>query len=72
MAYVVKTCGVGNLFGKPRQGRSLIAAPWGILKRVDYYSEMSPCILTEILDIAELRDFRAKKKTYQTQFVKSQ
>ncbi len=72
MAYVVKTCGVGNLFGKPRQGRSLITAPWGILKRVDYYSEMSPCILTEILDIAELRDFRAKKKTYQTQFVKSQ
>lgn len=65
MAYIVKTCGVGDLFGKPRQGRSLITSPWGILKRVDYYSEMSPCILTELLDITELRDFRAKKKTHQ-------
>ncbi len=65
MAYIVKTCGVGNLFGRPRQGRSLIVAPWGILKRVDYYSEMSPCILTEILDISELRDFRGKKQNYQ-------
>jgi len=61
MAYIVKTCGVGNLFGKPRQGRSLIVSPWKILKRVDIYSEMSPCILTEVLDIEELREFRKKR-----------
>jgi predicted amidohydrolase len=62
MAYVVKTCAVGNLFGKPRQGRSLIAAPWGIMNRVNYYSEMTPSILTAVLDIEELRDFRDKRR----------
>jgi predicted amidohydrolase len=66
-AYVVKTCGVGTLFGKPLQGRSLIASPWGILQRVDYYSEFSGCILTSILDIDEIRDFRRKGKNHQIQ-----
>ena len=61
-AFVVKTCGAGSLFGKPLQGRSLIAAPWGILERVDVFSEAAPAILTAILDIEELREFRAKKK----------
>ncbi len=60
-AFVVKTCGVGSLFHKPLQGRSLIAAPWGILQRVDTYGEMDPCILSAILDISELREFRKKK-----------
>lgn len=61
-AFVVKTCGVGTLFGKPLQGRSLIAAPWGILERVDIYSEAASAILTSILDIEELREFRAKRR----------
>ena len=61
-AFVVKTCGAGTLFGKPLQGRSLIAAPWGILERVDIYSEGASAILTSILDIEELREFRSKKK----------
>ena len=30
-AYVVKTCGVGRIFKHPLQGRSLIAAPWGLI-----------------------------------------
>jgi predicted amidohydrolase len=62
MAFIVKTCGVGSIFGKPLQGRSLIAAPWGLLKRVDYYSEATPCVLTSVLDIDELRDFRRKNR----------
>jgi omega-amidase len=62
-SYIIKTCAVGNLFGKPLQGRSLIVSPWQIMKRVDSYSEMSPCLLTAVLDIAELREFRQKKKT---------
>jgi predicted amidohydrolase len=61
-SYIVKTCAVGNLFGKPLQGRSLIVSPWQILRRVDYYSEMSPCVMNAVLDIAELREFRYKKK----------
>ncbi len=61
-AFVIKCCAVGKLFGKSLQGRSLMAAPWGILQRVDIYSEMDPCILTAVLDIAELREFRKKKK----------
>lgn len=61
-AYVVKTCAVGTLFGKPLQGRSLIASPWDIIKRVPYYAETDPTLLTAILDIDELREFRAKKR----------
>ena len=59
-AYVVKTCGVGRIFRHPLQGRSLIAAPWGLLTRVQADSELSKRMLREILDIAELRDFRSK------------
>ena len=59
-AYVVKTCGVGEIFGHPLQGRSLIAAPWGLLARVQSQSEQEKRLVREILDISELRDFRTK------------
>lgn len=61
-SYIVKVCGVGSLFGKPLQGRSLIASPWGILSRVEPHAELSSCILTSIVDIDELRDFRERKQ----------
>jgi predicted amidohydrolase len=32
-AFVVKTAAPGRVFGNPLQGRSLVAAPWGILAR---------------------------------------
>jgi len=61
-AYVVKVCSVGQIFNTDLHGRSLIAAPWGMLRRVDFTAESNPRILTEILDIAELREFRGKLK----------
>jgi predicted amidohydrolase len=61
-AYVVKACGVGKLFGKPLQGRSLIASPWGTLSQVDRANETSPRIISETIDIAELQDFRLKRR----------
>ena len=61
-AYLVKTCGIGPLFGKPLQGRSLMVAPWGFLRRVPIYTEMDTAILTAALDIYEIRDFRRKRK----------
>lgn len=61
-AYVVKACGVGELFGKPLQGRSLIAAPWGMLQVVRPAEEDTVRIMTETLDIAELREFRNKRR----------
>lgn len=68
-SFIVKTGGVGTLFDKRLQGRSLIAAPWGILKRVEPYSENSRCILTEVLDIDEIRDFRLKKRIVDDELV---
>lgn len=59
-AYVVKVCGVGKFMGQPLQGRSLIAAPWEILKRVNTTSENSATILSVTLDIDEIRDFRER------------
>ena len=59
-AYIVKTCGVGTLFGKPLQGRSLIASPWGIPARVQTYAESERNMLTTVLDIDEIREFRRK------------
>ncbi len=61
-AYIVKACGVGSLFGKPLQGRSLIVSPWDIMRRVPIYAEDQPAVLTATLDIEELRDFRSKQK----------
>jgi predicted amidohydrolase len=59
-AYVVKTCNVGDIFGHPVQGRSLIAAPWGIEQRVDISAESDRRILCATLDLNELREFRRK------------
>jgi len=60
VAYVVKVCGVGKIFGRPLQGRSLIAAPWDFVSQVDFSSQSEKRILTETLDISELREFREK------------
>jgi predicted amidohydrolase len=59
-AYVAKACGIGRLFGKSLQGRSLIAAPWGVLRRADEHAQDSVRILTEVLDIDGLKEFRDK------------
>jgi predicted amidohydrolase len=59
-AFIVKTCGVGTIFGHPLQGRSAIFAPWGILSRVPPDGEQQKRILTEYLDIDEIREFRAR------------
>ncbi len=54
-AYVAKCCAVGSLLGGRLQGRSLIAAPWGILKRVPFEDEDREQVLTAELDLAELK-----------------
>ncbi len=54
-AYVAKCCAVGSLLGGRLQGRSLIAAPWGILKRVPFEDENREQVLTAELDLAELK-----------------
>jgi len=59
-AFVVKTCGVGSLFDKPLQGRTLIAAPWGVLGRVQTHQESERTMISLVLDIDEIRDFRGK------------
>jgi predicted amidohydrolase len=56
--YIVKTCGVGTIFGSPLQGRSGIFAPWGILQRVMPDREDKKLMLTGCLDIEEIREFR--------------
>jgi len=61
-AYIVKTCGVGKLFSRPLQGRSLIASPWDFIKRVPEYAEQEPTVLTALLDIGELREFKKKAR----------
>lgn len=57
-SYIVKVCGIGTIFGNPLQGRSGFFAPWGIQKRVMPDSEQKRLILTENLDIDDLREFR--------------
>jgi len=57
-AYVIKTCGVGTLFGGRLQGRTLVAAPWGILHRVPPDQESRAQVITVNLSIDELREFR--------------
>ncbi|MEW5923075.1 MAG: carbon-nitrogen hydrolase family protein [Candidatus Zixiibacteriota bacterium] len=61
-SYIVKCCGIGTLFGKKLQGRSLVASPWGIIRRVEPHAEQSESLMSLVLDIEELRDFRNKKK----------
>lgn len=60
-SYVVKGCAVGSLWGHELQGRSLIAAPWGVLNRIAPDEEDRRRILSATLDISELREFRQKQ-----------
>ncbi len=59
-SYVIKCCAVGSLWDGQLQGRSLITAPWAILTRVPPVDENNPRIISLVLDINELREFRAK------------
>jgi predicted amidohydrolase len=59
-AYLIKVCAVGQIFGVALQGRSLVAAPWGVLFRVPPEAEQSPQVVSVTLSIAELREFRAR------------
>lgn len=59
-AYIVKTCGVGTIYGSPLQGRSAIFAPWGALARVPPDGEKRKTILTGYLDIDEIREFQMR------------
>lgn len=63
-SYVVKVCGVGEIFGKSLQGRSMIAAPWGVLTQVEMVGEQRRRILIATLDIDEVREFRRKQALY--------
>lgn len=57
-AYVVKVCALGPLFGHPLQGRSLVAAPWGVLDRVPFDREQAPFTLRAALDLTRLDAWR--------------
>jgi omega-amidase len=57
-AYIVKTCAVGTLLSKRLQGRSLIAAPWGVIKRVDFNEEDNKAILASTLNLKILKNWR--------------
>jgi predicted amidohydrolase len=65
-SYLVKCCAVGQLWGGHMQGRSLVTSPWGIITRISPEEENRPRILTVILDIAELREFRRKQDLVRT------
>jgi len=59
-AYVIKTGGVGTLFGSRLQGRSAVFAPWGILAKTAVDDENRKRILIAVLDLAEIREFKEK------------
>lgn len=59
-SYIVKCCAIGSLWGGLLQGRSLVAAPWGILARISPDEEDKKRIISIVLDIAEIREFRLK------------
>ena len=61
-SYIIKCCAVGVLWGGMLQGRSLAAAPWGVLSRSAPDEENKKRILSIILDIAELREYRNKQQ----------
>lgn len=63
-AYIIKCCAVGELWGGKLQGRSLVAAPWGVLNRVAPQDEDKERIISTTLDIDELREFRAKQSIH--------
>jgi predicted amidohydrolase len=50
-AWVVKACTVGRIFGRPVQGRSLVAGPRGVVARVPYDREGKACLLTADLEV---------------------
>jgi len=60
-SFIVKCCAVGSLWGGQLQGRSLVAAPWGVLARISPDEEDRPRILSMVLNIDELREFRRKR-----------
>ena len=62
-AYIVKCCAVGQLWNGRLQGRSLVAAPWGILSRINPVEEDRERIMSIVLDVQELREFRRKQET---------
>lgn len=59
-AYIIKVCSVGRIFGGELQGRSLVAAPWGVLHRVAPEAEDRPQVLLVTLSLTELREFRSR------------
>lgn len=62
-AYVVKVCTLGPLFdGHALQGRTLVAAPWGVMMRVPEGAEQSEAELVCDLDLPQLRRWRTRKK----------
>ena len=70
-AYVVKVCGVGTIFGKPLQGRSLVASPWGMVTQVEPAAERTKRVLTVTLDLEEIREFRRLRRRRTTPAVVS-
>ena len=59
-AYIIKVCGVGSLFGSRLQGRSLVAAPWGVLHQVPPEEEHRAQVITVNLSTDELHEFRIR------------
>lgn len=53
-SYIVKVCGIGSIFDKRLQGRSLVAAPWGVLTRVSPHEEHTKHILNVELDMEKI------------------
>jgi predicted amidohydrolase len=63
-AFVIKAGAVGSVYGQPLQGRSLIAAPWGMfLARVPPEDEAEELLLTAELDWGRLARWRAARRT---------
>lgn len=54
-AYVAKCCAVGSLLGGRLQGRSLMAAPWGVVHRAPVERENEELVLTAEFDLTRLR-----------------
>jgi omega-amidase len=57
-AYVVKTCAAGSLMNRKLQGRSLVAAPWGVIRRADFAEEDKKQILTAALNLRMLKNWK--------------
>lgn len=57
-AYVLKVCAARSFLGARLQGRSLAAAPWGILDRVPFDAEAEERLLLVDLPLARLHEQR--------------